>query len=94
MSRKGESPAFRVGKGQGFPTCEPRKGHFGSFGAKGQQCSRTKTKEENIINRLEDDAPKSQEIPGKTVLAQMDTATPIILGKEQRMGKNGVQVWF
>jgi len=53
VSRKGESPAFRAGKGQGFPTCEPRKGHFGSFGAKGQRCSHTKTKEENIINRLE-----------------------------------------
>jgi len=31
-----ESPAFRAGKGQEFPTCEPRKGHCGSVGAKGQ----------------------------------------------------------
>lgn len=24
-------------KGQGFPACGPRKGHFGSIGAKGQR---------------------------------------------------------
>jgi hypothetical protein len=33
--QEGESPAFRAGKGQAFPTCEPRKGHFGSTGARG-----------------------------------------------------------
>jgi hypothetical protein len=31
-----ESPAFRAGKGQEFSACEPRKGHCGSVGAKGQ----------------------------------------------------------
>jgi hypothetical protein len=34
--QEGESPAFRAGKGQAFPACEPRKGHCGSVGAKGQ----------------------------------------------------------
>jgi hypothetical protein len=34
--QEGESPAFRAGKGQEFPACEPRKGHCGSVGAKGQ----------------------------------------------------------
>ena len=34
--QEGESPAFRAGKGHKFPTCEPRKGHCGSVGAKGQ----------------------------------------------------------
>jgi len=33
--REGENPAFRAGKGQAFPTCEPRKGHRESIGAKG-----------------------------------------------------------
>ena len=28
--------ADRAGKGQEFPACEPRKGHCGSVGAKGQ----------------------------------------------------------
>jgi len=34
--QEGESPAFRAGKGQAFPACEPRKGHCGSVGAEGQ----------------------------------------------------------
>jgi hypothetical protein len=34
--QEGESPAFRAGEGQAFPACEPRKGHCGSVGAKGQ----------------------------------------------------------
>ena len=34
--QEGETPAFRAGKGQEFPACEPRKGHCGSVGAKGQ----------------------------------------------------------
>jgi hypothetical protein len=34
--QEGESPAFRAGKGRKFPACEPRKGHCGSVGAKGQ----------------------------------------------------------
>jgi hypothetical protein len=34
--QEGESPAFRAGKGQAFPACEPRKGHCGSVGVKGQ----------------------------------------------------------
>ena len=33
--QEGESPAFRAGKGQAFPTCEPREGHRESIGAKG-----------------------------------------------------------
>ncbi len=35
--QEGESLAFRAGKGQVFPTCEPRLGHRGSVGAKGQE---------------------------------------------------------
>ena len=34
--QEGESPAFRAGKGRKFPACEPRKGHCGSVGARGQ----------------------------------------------------------
>jgi len=34
--QEGENPAFRAGKGQTFPTCEPREGHRESIGAKGQ----------------------------------------------------------
>ena len=32
----GPPVADRAGKGQEFPACEPRKGHCGSVGAKGQ----------------------------------------------------------
>ncbi len=35
--QEGESPAFRAGKEQVFPTCEPRLGHRESVGAKGQE---------------------------------------------------------
>ena len=35
--QEGEGPAFRAGKGQVFPTCEPRLGHRESMGAKGQE---------------------------------------------------------
>ena len=34
--QEGESGAFRAPKGEEFPTCEPRLGHCGSVGAKGQ----------------------------------------------------------
>ena len=37
--REGESRPFRGRKGQVFPACGPRKGHFGSIEAKGQSCS-------------------------------------------------------
>jgi hypothetical protein len=33
----GESPAFRAGKGQVFPHCEPRKGHRGALEVKKHQ---------------------------------------------------------
>jgi hypothetical protein len=33
--QEGESHLFRGWKGQVFPACEPRKGHFGSTEAKG-----------------------------------------------------------
>jgi hypothetical protein len=33
--QEGESPAFRAGKGQVFPICEPRKGHRESSEARG-----------------------------------------------------------
>jgi hypothetical protein len=33
--QKGESPAFRAGKGQAFPIFEPRKGHRESSEARG-----------------------------------------------------------
>jgi hypothetical protein len=33
--QEGESGAFRAPKGKKFPTCDPRKGHCGSVGAKG-----------------------------------------------------------
>ena len=33
--QEGESPAFGAGKGQEFPTCEARRGHCESIGAKG-----------------------------------------------------------
>jgi len=39
----GESGAFRAPKGQVFPACEPRQGHFGSVGAKRQGCSPKKS---------------------------------------------------
>ena len=35
--QEGESAAFRAAKGQGFPTCESRKGHRVSSGAKGEE---------------------------------------------------------
>ncbi len=35
--REGENPAFIAGKGQEFPTCEPRKGQRESKGAKGYE---------------------------------------------------------
>ena len=35
--QEGESRPFRGRKGQVFPACEPRKGHFGSIGAKGRR---------------------------------------------------------
>jgi len=34
--QEGESGAFRAPKGEKFPTCQPRKGHCGSVGARGQ----------------------------------------------------------
>jgi hypothetical protein len=34
--QEGESGAFRAPKGEEFPTGEPRMGHCGSVGAKGQ----------------------------------------------------------
>jgi len=33
--QEGESPAFRAGKGQRFPACEPRKGHSERSEARG-----------------------------------------------------------
>ncbi len=35
--QEGENPAFRAGKGQEFPTCEPREGQRESKGAKGYE---------------------------------------------------------
>jgi hypothetical protein len=35
VKQEGESPAFRAGKGQVFPTCNPRKGHRESSEARG-----------------------------------------------------------
>jgi hypothetical protein len=42
--RKGEGRPFRGRKGQVFPTCEPRKGHFESMKAKGKWCPFQKAK--------------------------------------------------
>ncbi len=35
--QEGENPAFRAGKGQVFPACEPREGQRESKGAKGYE---------------------------------------------------------
>ncbi len=49
----GEGQPFRGWKGQVFPACEPRKGHFEGMEAKGQLCSLIKDKKSFIINRLQ-----------------------------------------
>ncbi len=51
--QEGEGQPFRGWKGQVFPACEPRKGHFESTEAKGQGCSLMENRICHIINRLQ-----------------------------------------
>ena len=50
--QEGESPAFRAGKGQAFPTCERREGHRESIGAQGQWCSLIKNIRRSKVTTL------------------------------------------
>ena len=47
--QEGESGAFRAPKGEEFPTCEPREGHCGNVGAKGQWGSPHETEISSIF---------------------------------------------
>ena len=47
--REGESGAFRAPKGEEFPTSEPREGHCGNVGAKGQWGSPHETEISSIF---------------------------------------------
>ncbi len=51
--QEGESQPFRGWKGEAFPACELRKGHFESTEAKGQWCSLMKSKICHMINKLQ-----------------------------------------
>ena len=49
--QEGESGAFRAPKGEEFPTGEPRMGHCGSVGAKGQRGSPAEIEMESNIQK-------------------------------------------
>jgi len=51
--QEGESQPFRGWKGQVFPACNPRKGHFGSIEAKGQGSPSQKYLISNEIKELQ-----------------------------------------